>query len=122
MNTTIPLITKLLSRFRPHTSRVRVALAENLAEEINLYPGLPDRLLRMRSSAPARRESELRQVAQRYRSEHATSEAADALCRLANPALFECAIPFLRGAQRKAAAKQVSDVLPAMTLAAGQLN
>jgi hypothetical protein len=51
MKTTITLITKLLARFQPHTSRIRVALAENLAEEINLYPGLPDRLLGLRSSA-----------------------------------------------------------------------
>ncbi len=100
MSTNITLLTKLICRFRPHASRTRVALAENLAEEINLYPGLPDRLLGLRSCAPARRESELRKVAQRYRTETLTSEAADALCRLTNPALFDCAVPFLRGAER----------------------
>ena len=99
MSTTITLFSKLISRFRPHASRTRVALAENLAQEINLCPGLPDRLLGLRSCAPSRRKSELRKVAQRYRTETETSEAADALCRLTNAALFDCAVPFLRGAR-----------------------
>ena len=122
MNTTITLITKMLTGFRGQSSRVHVALAENLAEEINLYPGLPDRVLGLQSSAPARRESLLRQVAQRYRTKLATSEAADALCRLSNPALFECAVPFLRRAQRRAAERQNSLSVSQLTLAGAQLN
>ena len=122
MKTTITLITKMLTRFGAQDSRVHAALAENLAEEINLYPGLADRVLGLQSSAPARRESVLRQVAQRYRTELATSEAADALCRLTNPALFERAVPFLRGAQRRATERQVSLSVSQLTLAGAQLN
>jgi hypothetical protein len=122
MKTTITLITKLLTRFQTHSSRAQVALAENLAEEINLYPGLPDRILGLRSSAPARRESVLRQVAQRYRTDRATSEAADALCRLTNPTLFERAVPFLRGTQRRTTERQVSLSVSQLTLAGTQLN
>ena len=100
MSTTITLFTKLISRIRPRASRTHVALAADLAGEINLYPGLSDRLLDLRVCAASHRESELRKVAQRYRTETQTSEAADALCRLTNPALFDCAVPFLRGAGR----------------------
>lgn len=90
-------ISKLLWRFTPHATPAGTALAEYLAAEINRHPGLADRLLGMQLCAPSRRTTELRRVALRFRAKSETMDAADAVCRLMKPAIFDSVVPYLRG-------------------------